>query len=435
MRVARSPLHRLGQHTLRIGRQVAGKQRRFAARVQQPPAHAGQQAAVARDLLLHGRAQRGQRQRLDPGAAKLRPLNAFAHQRLQDRGHARVLVVVDMVGLGGGEQHPVEPAAQQRAQPVVGAGAEAGQHLRHRRAQVGHRPRPGVERAQEIDQHHLPVDAGEVVAEERPDHLRHISVVTAGELGAQRSAPGARRGRQRAEGERGRAFQRAGHQEPPRRQPRQPVAAAGVQVARVCGGQRLRRALVERRREVARRNLRRPGLGVARAQRALRRRQRLRRPRVVAHRHQPQIEQPLAGIVHDVEMQRRWPRQAAEPAAGPVADRQPQLRDRPCGGRPARLRPRQRRHMPLEVEARHVAVGLRAQRDAFDTPVALRRQPREPPALQHVGHQRRDEHGLARAAEAGDAEAQRRLEQRLRHRVARILRRAQHVVDQSADHR
>ena len=81
-----------------------------------------------------------------------------------------MLAVVQVVGLGRGEEDAVDAPAEDRRQPRVPAGAEAGEDLGHRGAQVLDRARPVVDGAERVDQHHLPVEPGEMVAEERRDH-------------------------------------------------------------------------------------------------------------------------------------------------------------------------------------------------------------------------------------------------------------------------
>ena len=57
---------------------------------------------------------------------------------------------------------------EERAPADVEAVMDRGQ----RRLQVVQRVRSGIERRQRIDQHDLPVEPGEMIAEERPHQLR-----------------------------------------------------------------------------------------------------------------------------------------------------------------------------------------------------------------------------------------------------------------------
>ena len=81
--------------------------------------------------------------------------------------------VVEVVGLGGGEQDAVDAPAEQRREPALApvrkqARIVGQRRLRGRCTACG----PGVERGERVDQHDLAVEAGEVVAEERPHHDR-----------------------------------------------------------------------------------------------------------------------------------------------------------------------------------------------------------------------------------------------------------------------
>ena len=69
------------------------------------------------------------------------------------------------------------------------------------------------------------------------------------------------------------------------------------------------------------------------------------------------------------------------------------------------------RTMRLVVEARHRVVGLRLEPRAGDAAARQRLEHRQPPAMQQLMHQRGDEHRLAGAGEAGDAEPDGRIEQ------------------------
>ena len=69
--------------------------------------------------------------------------------------------------------------------------------------------------------------------------------------------------------------------------------------------------------------------------------------------------------------------------------------------------------MALKIKAGQGDVRLWLQMHRLDPPLGLSLQLQHPPALQEVGHQRRDEHRLARARQAGDAKAQRRVEKGL----------------------
>ena len=90
-----------------------------------------------------------------------------------------------MIGLGGGEQQPVDAARQDGGQPGVGPRPEALEDRLHAGLQVGQRAGAGVDGGQRVDQHDLPVEAGEVVAEERLHHVRLVALEAARQHGAQ----------------------------------------------------------------------------------------------------------------------------------------------------------------------------------------------------------------------------------------------------------
>jgi len=82
-----------------------------------------------------------------------------------------------------------------------------------------------VQRREHIDEHDLAVEAGEVIAEERPHHIALVGLVAPRHQRPQRAAWEARcaLGIERREGQRRRAFEIARHEEAPRGQSRQRV--------------------------------------------------------------------------------------------------------------------------------------------------------------------------------------------------------------------
>ena len=97
---------------------------------------------------------------------------------------------------------------------------------------------PVVDRAERVDQHHLPVEPGEVVAEERLDHHALVGLEALLEGAPERARRAARRARQRREGERGRALEVARHQEAARRDRGEPRRARGGEIGGEGGGER-----------------------------------------------------------------------------------------------------------------------------------------------------------------------------------------------------
>ncbi len=209
---------------------------------------------------------------------------------------------MQVIGLGRGEQDAVDAPAEDRREPRVGAGAERGQDVGHRRAQVLDRARAVVDGAERVDQHHLPVEPGEVVAKERLDHDALVGVEALLERAPERRRRTARGARQRREGERGRALEVARHQEPPRRDAGEARAARRREVAGEGRRQRAGRRLVERRGGIGRVERGEPGGGVLGAAGRPGGGDGRRRPVGEALGHQRQVEQPFAGVVGDVEV-------------------------------------------------------------------------------------------------------------------------------------
>ena len=254
-----------------------------------------------------------------------------------------------------------------------------------------------------------------MVAEERLDHHALVGVEALLEARATASPTGCCAGR--GSGEKvsaGEPSRSPGIRKRPGATLDRPDAARGGEIAGEGRRKRARRRLVERRRRVGRLERREPG-----ARRASARPGRAgggdrgRRPVGEALRHQRQVEQPFAGVVGDVEMHGLRPGKARDQARGAQPQRQPQGRDRAGALGPARLGREQRREMLLEGEARHGVVGLRLQVGREDAALGGGAQLRHPAALEQVRDQRGDEHGLAGAAEAGDAEPDHRVEQAL----------------------
>ena len=168
---------------------------------------------------------------------------ALRGQHAQDRLQPVVADVVEMVGLGGGEQDAVDARAEDRAQRRGAPGAEGAQHLGQRVFEIAHRRRAGIERAERIDQHDLAVEAAEMVAEERLDDVGLIRLVAPLHHRRQRarSRLDVSSHRQRREGQRRRAFEIAGHQEAAGRQGRERIGVA-TGGAQIFGEQRRRGA-------------------------------------------------------------------------------------------------------------------------------------------------------------------------------------------------
>ena len=107
---------------------------------------------------------------------------------------------------------------------------EAGEDVGQRRLEIGDRGRAGIERAQRIDQHDLPVEPREVVAEEGADDDVLVGLVAPLQHGVEAGrAHWPCRRRQRREGQRGRALEIARQQEAARA-----AASRARAIARGC---------------------------------------------------------------------------------------------------------------------------------------------------------------------------------------------------------
>ena len=265
-----------------------------------------------------------------------------------------------------------------------------------------------------------------MVAEERLHNRPLVGFEPLGELGVKRIAP-LRRG-QRTEGERGGTFHVARHQEPPRRKAGLPGLAAGGKVGGEGFGERLGGRFVELCGRVASGQRLQPFQRVGRAGRGFCGGEGLGAPCFEGLVEQGEVQQPLAGIVDDIQMQRRRAGQARQEPGRLIAEREADLADPPRAFRPDRLCARKRREMGFIIEARGFAVRMLAHGGGDQAPVRCGGKLRHPPARQQIGDQRGDEDGLACAAEAGDAEPQGRLEQHFGGAVARFFRKAEDVV-------
>ena len=409
------------QGIARVHRQVAGEHRRLGLAVEHLAADAlarhrhaddaRQQFVADLGVGLARRPQGGERLHADLGAG----IRGAAHGALGDEAQDRLEPVVargvDVVGLGGGEQQLVDAAHEQRAQPVGGAGAEHAQDGFERALQIDDGIAALVERPEHVDEHDLAVEAAEVVAEERPHDVRLIALEAPRHHGGERGARVARLGaeRERTEGEQRRALEVARHQEAARTRRVQHVVvgARGLEVGGEEVGAAQRDLLVLRPVGIDGRQKFEPRLGVRLPPRRRRLLDRLGAPLLVAHVEQRQVDQPLAGIVDDVEVEPRDAEGAAQRAGGVELDGDAQLAQAPRALRPLGRIARQRLEVRLVVEARHRVVGLRLEVGALDAPLGLGHEERQAAAGDEIADERGDEDGLAGARQPGDAEPQR----------------------------
>ena len=303
--------------TVRRRREVAGKQRDFRAAIEtaaiqafarkRRSGDAGEPAARSAHLDLPRRADGGERGGLHRGAGKQRPVDGTLHQPLENCLEPVVARMVDVVGLGRGEQDAVDPLAENGGEPAIRAGTETIQDRPQRPLKVGNRGISRIHRAEHIDQHDLPVQLGKMIAEERLHHMRLIGLEAPLHHGAQRTARhvSTRRQIERHEGNGGGTLQLARHEHPPRRDRRQQIAVlpAPAEIGGEQFGAAHRGLLVLGRFRIEPAE---KGMPVAGRGLTLRRAadgHRLRRPFGVTELQQRQVQQPFAWIVDDVEMQ------------------------------------------------------------------------------------------------------------------------------------
>ena len=220
---------------VRVGRQFAGKHSRFGDAVEYLAAdrlaffgHADdgvERLAAGPDLSLAGGADRGERNDVDLRPDPFGARDRFSGERAQDRLQPVMARMVQMVGLCRREQDAVDAGAEDRGEPRGSSGAEGAHDVGERILEIGDRGRAGVERRKGVDQNDLPVEPGEMIAKERPHHMRLIGFVAASHHRRERAGNERRLvgERDRSEGQGRRALEIARHQEPAGRQGREGI--------------------------------------------------------------------------------------------------------------------------------------------------------------------------------------------------------------------
>ena len=417
-----------------IGRQFAGKDRDLALAVEclAVDALAGQRhandrfqfALVAEQAtLLHLRLARGahggQGHDIDMRADIFRARDGPRREQAQDIFEPVVARVVQMIGLGRRKQDAVDLRTKQCGHEARAARAKRDEDFRQRGFEIAHGGWAGVQRRQRVDQNDLAIQPREMIAEEGLHHMRLVGLVAPLHHRGERAGAKfhAFVDAQRREGEGGRAFEFAGHEKAAGRQRGQRVIvrARSAQISGEEFGETLGFAFAfigvgsNRQRRAA------PVGGKRRARSGGACFQCFARPLRVGFGQQRQVEQPFAGIVDDVDGEFRW----ALPEAGAPLEFQRQAK---LGNAARRFRPvpvvaaGQRGQMIFIGEARNVVVWLRLQFRAHQPALGMDTEDGQGALAilggggrtQQVFDQRRDEHCLARARQAGDAEAQAR---------------------------
>ena len=287
-------------------------------------------------------------------------------------------------------------------------GAEGAQHVGKRVLEVAQRRRPGIQGGQRVDQHDLAVEPGEMIAEERPHHMRLVSLVAP----LHHRRHGARRDRvalaerDRRKRQRRRTLEVARHQEASGRQGREriDVVARPAQIGGELFGDVARRILLRLGVRVETRRAPRAILPTAAREPRSRSREAFRAP--IRHRT-CRAAAGRAAIRRDSRRGRPTGSNFSPLQRGRALefDRQAQLRDAPGRLRPAAIGPAEARQMVLVGETRHRVVGLRLEPRPRDPPLCRCGEHRQPRAGDQVADERREEHRLAGARQAGDAQA------------------------------
>ena len=322
-----------GKHR-RLGDAVEDLSVQFLARLGNADDRIQRLAGMA-NLRLAGGADRGQRDDVDFGADPFGARDRLGGQDAQDRLQPIVAGMVQVVGLGRGEQDAVDAGAEDRGERRGAPGAKRAQHLGERVFQIAKRRGPGIQGGQRVDEYDLAVEAREVVAEERTHDMGLVGLVAPLHHRRERSRCDfrARRERQRREGECGRAREIAGHQEAARRQSREriDVVARLPQIGGEQGGAGARDFFIGRGRRFEAHQMLGPGLRQRLARRRSARRDRLLRPLRIALVQQRKVEQPFAGIVDDVEVERRGAEPQEVARSNSIRNRSCETRRVDCG--------------------------------------------------------------------------------------------------------
>lgn len=171
------------------------------------------------DRRLSCSADGSQRHSADPSAGSLGAARGAVHEEAQDRIEPVVIRVMDVVGLGRGEEDPIGAGRKQAGEQRVASDPEGHKHVIECVLQLGQCRRPRIDGGQHVHQHDLAVDSLEMVAEEGPNHVSFIGLEAPLHQGceAARSNRLALRQIERCEGECRRTCKITRHEKAPRR--------------------------------------------------------------------------------------------------------------------------------------------------------------------------------------------------------------------------
>ena len=287
-----------------------------------------------------------------------------------------------------------------------------------------------MQRAQHIDQHDLPVDPGEMRAEERLDHLGLVGLIPAVHFLPEATARGGRGLRQRRKGQDRASRKLARQQEPPRRAIRPARRPRILQIGGEPGRQRLRAAFLKRVRGILG-----PGDGQKFATLGPfgHADQRIFGPVGIGLVQKRKVQQPFAGVIDDVEMHGLRPFHPGQKPRGLDPEGQAEFRHRAGAFRPMRVIPGERGQMALEIKAGDGVIGLGLQIGGLNPARGLGAQLRHPPPIQQIGDQSGDEHCLARPRQTRHAKAHHAVGERVGDGGHQPLKAAAQLIGQITD--
>ena len=150
-----------------IGGKVAGKDREFLVAVEMALADrfagqrvsddAGKPLAAPSRFAFAGCAYGGERQHLHLGARIFGPCHRPAGELGEDRLEPVMAVMMEVIGLGGGQHDAVDARPEQARPQAVRSGSETFEDLGHGAFEVGDGGLPAIQRREHVDEHDLAV--------------------------------------------------------------------------------------------------------------------------------------------------------------------------------------------------------------------------------------------------------------------------------------
>jgi hypothetical protein len=182
-----SALRCAAESIFRPFRQIAREDGRFRLAIealpidrlarQRHPGDAGKRLAILPRLDLARGADGGECHHIRRSATALDPRKRMPDDEREDGLEPIMIAVMELIGLGGGEQHLVDARREKRGEPSALPNPEGLEHVSKRVLEILHRSRAGIERAQHIDKHDLPIKPREMIAEEGLNDERFVGFV------------------------------------------------------------------------------------------------------------------------------------------------------------------------------------------------------------------------------------------------------------------